>query len=191
MKNVPIQLKLSSIQFLDSKLKFRESSSESLASPANKKKPKVKFETNDRLLLVMSRSSDRKCSVSKGVLKNFANFTGKHMCWTLFLKKRLQHRCFPVKFAKLLRTLVLKNTSEQLLLAASWLKGGFSLRHISWLFRLLKLTTSWYIIAWINLLYEYGLYSGFNANIAVKISNVKWSHLGQILNFKKIDLGQL
>ena len=50
-----------------------------------------------------------------GVLKRFANFTGKHLCWSLFLKnlqaeglqlhkKRLQHRCFPVKFAKFLRT---------------------------------------------------------------------------------------
>ena len=51
-----------------------------------------------------------------GVLKNLANFTGKHLCWSLFfnkvaglrpatlLKKRLQHRCFPVKFAKFLRT---------------------------------------------------------------------------------------
>ena len=45
----------------------------------------------------------------KGVFKNFANFTGKHLCWSLlqacnFIKKRLQHWCFPVKFAKFLRT---------------------------------------------------------------------------------------
>ena len=42
------------------------------------------------------------------VLKNFANFTGKHQCWSLFLvnfiKKRLQHKCFPVKYANFLRT---------------------------------------------------------------------------------------
>ena len=49
------------------------------------------------------------------VLKNLANFTGKHLCWNLFLiklqasglckfiKKRLQHRCFAVKLAKFLR----------------------------------------------------------------------------------------
>ena len=47
--------------------------------------------------------------------KNFPNFTGEHLCWSLFkkvaglklcniVKKRLQHRCFPVKFAKSLRT---------------------------------------------------------------------------------------
>ena len=47
-----------------------------------------------------------------GVLKNFANFTGRQLCWSLFLiklliKKELQHRCFPVKFVKFLRTLLL------------------------------------------------------------------------------------
>ena len=52
----------------------------------------------------------------KGVLKNLAKLTGKHLCWSLFfnkvaglrlatlLKKRLQHWCFPVNFAKFLRT---------------------------------------------------------------------------------------
>ena len=46
------------------------------------------------------------------VLKNFANFTGKHLCWSLnFIKKRLQHRRFPMKFAKFLRTPILQNTS--------------------------------------------------------------------------------
>ena len=48
-----------------------------------------------------------------GVRKNFTNFTGKHLCWSLFLiklqacnflKKRLQHRDFPVKFVKFLKT---------------------------------------------------------------------------------------
>ena len=40
------------------------------------------------------------------VLKNFANFTGKHLCWSLFfnfIKKRLQHKCFPVKFPNFFR----------------------------------------------------------------------------------------
>ena len=49
----------------------------------------------------------------KGVLKNFAKFTEKHLCQSLFfnkvrpatlLKKRLWHRCFPVNFAKFSRT---------------------------------------------------------------------------------------
>ena len=51
-----------------------------------------------------------------GVLEYFAIFTGKHLCWSLFLitllkrdssnfiKKGLQHRRFPVNIAKFLRT---------------------------------------------------------------------------------------
>ena len=31
------------------------------------------------------RSSHRRCSVKKCVLKNFPNFTGKPLCWSLFL----------------------------------------------------------------------------------------------------------
>ena len=51
-----------------------------------------------------------------GVLKNVANFTGKHLCWGQFLmklliKKRLQHWCFPEKFAILQELLFLQNTS--------------------------------------------------------------------------------
>ena len=48
----------------------------------------------------LNRSSQRRCSVKISVLKNFTNFTGKYLCWNLFLiklqGKRLQHRCFPV-----------------------------------------------------------------------------------------------
>ena len=33
-----------------------------------------------------------------------------------FIKKRLQHRCFPVKFCKFLKAPILKNTFERLLL---------------------------------------------------------------------------
>ena len=42
-------------------------------------------------LTLISRSSQRSCSVRKGVLKNFAKFTGKH-------------KSFSVNFAKFLRT---------------------------------------------------------------------------------------
>ena len=82
-----------------------------------------KIFTNLVLSQTPSRSSHRKCSVKKGVLKSFANLTGKHVCWSLFLiklqifiKKRLQYTCFPVKFAKFLRTSTLKNICERLLL---------------------------------------------------------------------------
>ena len=78
------------------------------------------------LRLSKARSSHRRCSVRKGILKNFAKFTGKHLCQSLFfnkvtglrpatlLKKRLWHRCFPVNFAKFLRTPFLQNTSGKL-----------------------------------------------------------------------------
>ena len=58
----------------------------------------------------------------KDVLRNFAKFTGntcarasfliKLQTWpATLLKKRLWHRCFPVDFAKFLRTSFLQNTS--------------------------------------------------------------------------------
>ena len=41
-----------------------------------------------RLLLVDHfRSSHWACSVGKGVLRNFAKFTGKHLCQGLFFNK--------------------------------------------------------------------------------------------------------
>ena len=33
------------------------------------------------------RSSHRRCSVRKGVFRNFAKFTGKHLCQSLFFNK--------------------------------------------------------------------------------------------------------
>ena len=33
------------------------------------------------------RSNHQRCSVKKAVFKNFANFTGKHPSWSLFLIK--------------------------------------------------------------------------------------------------------
>ena len=54
--------------------------------------------------------------MKKGILENFAEFTGKHLCQSLFFnivvslspvtlfKKRLWHRCFPVNFAKFSRS---------------------------------------------------------------------------------------
>ena len=57
-----------------------------------------------------TRSSHQRCSARKGVLRNSAKSTGKHLCHTglrpaTSLKKRLWHRCFLVNFVKFLRTL--------------------------------------------------------------------------------------
>ena len=58
------------------------------------------------------------------VLKIFAIFTGKHLRWCFFsdlqacnfIKKRLQHRCFPVNIGTFLRTPIFKNICDRLLL---------------------------------------------------------------------------
>ena len=39
-----------------------------------------------------------------GVLKNLAIIIRKHLCCSLFIKKRLQHRCFSANIVKFLRT---------------------------------------------------------------------------------------
>ena len=63
-----------------------------------------------------ARRSHRRCSVKKGVLKNFAKFTRKHLRQSLLfnkvaglrpatlLKKWLWRSCFPMNFPKFLRT---------------------------------------------------------------------------------------
>ena len=62
------------------------------------------------------RSSHRSYSMKKGVLENLAEFTGKHLCQSLFLnkvsglrpatllKERLWNSCFPVNFTNFWRT---------------------------------------------------------------------------------------
>ena len=69
----------------------------------------------------------------KGVFRNFAKFSGKHLCKNLFInkvaglslsmqlywKKRFLHRCFPVNFVKFLRT-------------------SFLTEHLWWLFLVLQ-----------------------------------------------------
>ena len=47
----------------------------------------------------------------KVVLQNFAKFTGKNLCWSLFLIKLTMARCFPMYLAKFWRTAFLQNTS--------------------------------------------------------------------------------
>ena len=70
---------------------------------------------------------NKRCSIKKTFLKNFAIFTGKRLCRSLFfnqnvglqaynfIKKRLQHRCFPDNAVKFLRITILKNICERLL----------------------------------------------------------------------------
>ena len=64
------------------------------------------------------RSSRSQMIFKIGVIKTFANFTQKHLCWSLILIKlqAFKRRCFPLKFAKYLRTPILKNICKRLLL---------------------------------------------------------------------------
>ena len=56
----------------------------------------------------------------KGVLKNFAIFKGKCLCWSLktwvFSEKWLQHSFFPLNIAKSLRKPILEDICKRLLL---------------------------------------------------------------------------
>ena len=72
-----------------------------------------------------SEAAIRRCSSKKGDLKNFAIFTGKLVLNFLlskvtglkarnFMKKKLQHRCFPLNIAKLLRTIVFISNTDSL-----------------------------------------------------------------------------
>ena len=70
------------------------------------------------------RSSKRRCSIKKLLLKTL-QYLHENICvefsWSLlrvgnFIKKRFQHKPFPVNIAKFLRTPILKNFRERLLL---------------------------------------------------------------------------
>ena len=76
-----------------------------------------------RLKSVSSIDDDYLEASAGGVLKNFVIFTGKYLCWSLFLitwqackfiEKRLQHWCFPLHVRKL-NTYFEKKTTKRLL----------------------------------------------------------------------------
>ena len=81
-------------------------------------------------LLIKSIVRSPEVFCKKGVLSNFAKLVGKHLCQSLFLnkvaglrnatlwKKSLWRRCFPVNFAKFLRTPVLTKHRRRLPLSS-------------------------------------------------------------------------
>ena len=91
---------------------------------------KRKFTYNQKSPGIL-RGSHQRFSVRKGVLRNFAKLTGKHLCQSPFfnkvaglssttlLKKRLWHRSFHMNFVKFLRAPLLQNTPGRLLLNTS------------------------------------------------------------------------
>ena len=90
---------------------------------------------------ISSRSSRPEVFCQKGVLQNFSKFTGKYLCQTLFfnkvtglrpatvLKKRLWHRCFPLNFEKILRTLFfVEHLRRRLLKVREMNETGFDIQ---------------------------------------------------------------
>ena len=59
----------------------------------------------------------------KGVLRNFAKFTGKHLCQSLFFNKVAGLRYLPVNFVKFLRTPFLRNTWRLPLIRSKFLNA--------------------------------------------------------------------
>ena len=71
------------------------------------------------------RSSHWSCSLKNGVLKYFANYTGKHLCWSLFLieslglqlfKKVSPAQVFSYGICEIFKKPILKKICERLLL---------------------------------------------------------------------------
>ena len=50
------------------------------------------IQRDDKLNFEKRRSSHQRCSIIKFVLRNFAKFTGKHLCQSVFLNKDERHK---------------------------------------------------------------------------------------------------
>ena len=66
------------------------SPSSTLSYTIAKKSKRVNLLQKSLRVLKLLRSSNRRHSVRKGVLRNFAKFTGKHLCQSLYFNKGLQ-----------------------------------------------------------------------------------------------------
>ena len=51
--------------------------------------------------LLYYRSNHQRCSMKKDVLRNFAKFTGKHLCQSLFFKKETLAQVFSCEFCEI------------------------------------------------------------------------------------------
>ena len=105
-------------------------------------------------LIHLIRSNYSQMFYKIGVIKSFANFSVQHLCQShflikiikkvtlllikmIFLKKWLQHRCFPMKFAKFIRICFSQNTFRKIASVVfkkshTWEEGGAHLRSSFW-----------------------------------------------------------
>ena len=58
--------------------------------------------------------------MKKGVLRNFTNFTGKHLSLSLFFNKETLVEVFSCEFCEISKNTFLQNTSGRLLLQLPW-----------------------------------------------------------------------
>ena len=87
------------------------------------------------------RSSHRRCSIKKGVPENFAKFTERQLCQSLFLDKVIRNfHLWTLNFAKFLSTPFLQNTSgglllpELILMESAWCHEDFKCVNVLALF---------------------------------------------------------
>ena len=122
----------------------------------------------------------------KGVLRNFTKFTGKHLWQSLFfkkveseacnfIKKGLWHGCFPLNFAKFLRTLFLTEHNRWLFLANV---NNVSLKTSKLVFLKLSFSKHAAIRTCVN------IYNRFNRFKRIKCHKVMstWCDLSQLKN---------
>ena len=79
-----------------------------------------------KMYSVKVRKYHRKIPVLESVFNKVAGLRAYN-----FIAKKLQHRCFPVKFAKIFRIPILKNICEQLLLYLHYNSSSISLSSLS------------------------------------------------------------
>ena len=101
------------------------------------------FSGRDSYIIMRCRSSHQRCSLRKGVLRNFPKFTGKYLCQSLFLlklqtsacnfiKKETMTQMFFCKFCEISKKTFLQHVSGRLLLEIFYSRFKFK---CSFLFR--------------------------------------------------------
>ena len=115
----------------------------------------------------------------KGVLRNFAKFTGKHLCQSLFFNKIVGS-----DFAKFLRTPFLWNTFGRLLLP--WISKQFLREYCSWSspfsFRFFTSTSIWKI-SMNSSIYFLSITSSSNLDVKNSTEDVNDAHMEELVLF--------
>ena len=85
------------------------------------------FKIKLQLIYAISRSSHQRCPMRKDVLRNFAKFTRKHLCQSLFLNKVAGLN--PVNFAKFLRKLFYRTRLDDCFYISNYCDKANGLSH--------------------------------------------------------------